>query len=77
MTDPAIPLDRIIGEEGSQVVEATALFPGLDRVPSIHHGKPGRIVAPILEPSEPVEEDGSCVRLAYIPNDTTHNFNKF
>src|SRR4029077_7471211 len=39
---------------------------------AVHHGDPGRIVAAVFEPLQPLDEDGNDVTLGYRSDDSAH-----
>src|SRR5207247_6254273 len=71
VADTGCAAERLVVEEGRQVVELADAAPHLDVV--IDHGRqPRRVVAPVLELAESTYEDGARVACPDVADDPAH-----
>jgi hypothetical protein len=71
MGDTAVTLDRLPVDQPTESFE-TARGPACVQSNSVLHGQAGRVIPPVLEPAEGLEEDGAGLLGSGVRDDSTH-----
>ena len=71
VADAVFPVERVAGEHLFETGELAGAAPQLDLAVA-HDGHPRRVVAAILEPPQPVDQNRKDLLLADIPDDPAH-----
>ena len=70
--DPAHPVERGVGPEHLlQRIHLPSLPDDLD-LPPVQHRHPSRVIPPVLEPPQPLEQDRKRLLVPGVPDDPTH-----
>ena len=72
VADAVVPVQRVVGDDLFELRELPGASPQLDRAVA-DHGHAGRVVAAILEPPKPVDENREHLLLPDVSDDSAHN----
>ena len=71
VADAVVPFERIDREHFLEARQLAGAAPQLDLAVA-HDRDAGRVVAPVLEPAQPVDEDRKDLLVADVPDDAAH-----
>src|ERR1700730_652363 len=75
VADSKVPDRRFLLHQFGQRCDSAGAFASLDVI-AVHDRDPGRVITTIFESPQPIQQDGSSFRRAYITNNSTHNRNR-